>query len=334
MAEEAQGISVVVPARNSQGTIGKVLAAICGELRDTDELIVVDDGSQDVTASIAESMHATVLENGKGKGAASARNRGAESASCEWLLFVDSDAVAPSGWRSSLNDLMRKDPDAIQAVYSPRAPGHDASTFYKNFYYNYTFTRRIRHDFITGCGTFFFAVKRDLFVRLEGFDHRIPGATVEDADFAARLSSQGGRILLAPQLEIYHLREYSFMQLMKYEWNMMRAKVLYLLRSDLRQGASLSMARPLEMLPSLLGAPAIWAALSGLVLWMFGAGSMPMVAVALTVIVIGHFGFWKEAVREGGFRGLRASLLTFPDLALILPATIHGVISFMVGRKY
>jgi hypothetical protein len=39
-------------------------------------------------------------------------------------------------------------------------------------------------------------------------------------------------------------------------------------------------------------------------------------------------------VREGGLRGLRASLITFPDLAMILPATIHGVISYLAGRKY
>lgn len=326
----------MIPARNSEATLGRVLESLELELESCDQLIVVDDGSTDGTRELAGTMNAAVVPNSGRPGAAGARNAGAMQASGEWLLFVDSDAVAPPGWRGMLQSAMDEGPEAVQAIYSSEAVGGDAATFYKNFYYYYTFTRRIRTGFITGCGTFFFAVNRARFLELEGFDDRIPGATVEDADFAARLTGSGGRILLAKEIEVLHLRRYTFGDLMSYEWNMMRAKALYLLRRDSEHSIpSVSMARPLEMLPVIIGAAAVWPLVIGLVLTLPGPGPGTGAAAAgAAVIAAGHMGFWKEAVATGGWRGFRALWITFPDLALILPASAAGWLSYITGRKF
>lgn len=336
MEKNRTPLSVVIPARNSEATLGRVLEALGRELDKADQLIVVDDGSTDGTRELAGSMKAAVIPNSGRPGAAGARNTGAKKASGDWLLFVDSDAVAPPGWRGMLQSAMDGGPEAVQATYSREAVGEDAATFYKNFYYYYTFTRRIRTRFITGCGTFFFAVNRTRFMELGGFDDRIPGATVEDADFAARLTGSGGSILLAKEIEVLHLRRYTFRDLMSYEWNMMRSKALYLLRRDSEHSIpSVSMARPLEMLPVILGAAAVWPLVIGLVLAPLGLGPGPEAAAAgAAVIGAGQMGFWKEAVATGGWRGFRAVWITFPDLALILPASAAGWLSYLTGRKF
>ncbi|MCK5115956.1 MAG: glycosyltransferase [Candidatus Aegiribacteria sp.] len=329
-------ITVVVPVHNGGKTLEAVLDPLGKELSGGDELVVVDDRSDDRSREIATLFGATVISSSGSPGAAGARNTGALAAAGEWVLFVDSDAVAPPGWRDMLQQRIDHGSSAVQATYSPVGAGKHAATFYKNFYYYYTFTRRISSEYITGCGTFFFAVERSLFLELNGFDDRIPGATVEDADFAARLVGAGGKILMAPEIEVYHLREYTFSELMRYEWNMMRSKILYLLRRSRDHAVpSVSMATPVEMLPVLCGAACVWLIPVGLTayaagclwgIWLGAAGFLILTAV--------HAGFWLASVREAGMRGLIASLITLPDLMLIVPAVVSGVIMHLTGRKY
>ncbi len=329
-------ITIVIPVHNSEKTLEAVLEPLSHELQVGDELIVVDDRSEDGSRDIAARSGAEVIFSSGSPGAAGARNTGASAAACEWVLFVDSDAVAPAGWREMLGQRIDQGATAVQATYSPVAAGNHPATFYKNFYYYYSFSRRIRCEYITGCGTFFFAVKRSAFQEMEGFDDRIPGATVEDADFAARLVGAGGKILMAREIEVFHLREYTFPELMGYEWNMMKSKVLYFLRRDSGHAVpSVSMATPLEMLPVLCGAVSVWFILAGLVVYATGCmWGIWLGAAGFLILTAGHAGFWLASVREGGMRGFIASLMTIPDLFLILPAVLSGVIMYMTGRKY
>lgn len=336
MEENSTPISVVIPSRNSRETLGLVLEPLLKELKKGDELMVVDDRSEDNSYEIATRLGAKVIFSSGKPGAAGARNTGGRNASGEWVLFVDSDAVAPAGWRDKLQQRINQGAQAVQATYSPDAKGTYAATFYKNFYYYYTFTRRISSNYITGCGTFFFGVKKIVFMELGGFDDEIPGATIEDADFAARLVGTGGQILMAPEIEVYHLREYTFGELMAYEWNMMKAKALYILRRNSRHGfPSVSMATPLEMVPVLSGAVSVWLIPVGLAMYAAGwsIGLLPAVA-GLLLITAGHAGFWSASVKNGGKRGLIASLMTLPDLLLIIPAVLTGFAKHLSGRKY
>ncbi len=90
-------ISVVVPAFNEEKLIGASLAAIqtaMGAFRDRGweaELIVCDNNSTDRTAELARAAGAKVVfepVNQIGR----ARNKGAEAATGDWLIFVDADS--------------------------------------------------------------------------------------------------------------------------------------------------------------------------------------------------------------------------------------------------
>src|SRR5580704_4609959 len=90
-------ISVIVPAFNEEKLVGASLAAIQTAIKsfanrgwDT-ELIVCDNNSTDRTAELARAAGATVVfepVNQIGR----ARNRGAEAATGDWLIFVDADS--------------------------------------------------------------------------------------------------------------------------------------------------------------------------------------------------------------------------------------------------
>jgi N-acetylglucosaminyl-diphospho-decaprenol L-rhamnosyltransferase len=84
--------------------VGPALDAIAAELRDGDELIVVDNGSTDGTpGAVRESApRARLVEAGENLGFAAGSNRGAAISSSELLLFLNPDAVVAPGFRESI----------------------------------------------------------------------------------------------------------------------------------------------------------------------------------------------------------------------------------------
>ena len=94
-------VSVVVPARDEEASLPRLLAS----LRDLDpppaEVVVVDDGSRDATAALARAAGATVVAAtappAGWTGKAWACHLGARTAHGDLLLFLDADVVlAPS----------------------------------------------------------------------------------------------------------------------------------------------------------------------------------------------------------------------------------------------
>ena len=86
------GISVVVPAYNEAGRISSVLRpVIASEL--VDDVIVVDDGSDDGTADEAKLFPVRVVELPENKGKAAALDHGVSLAKNDTFLFLDADLV-------------------------------------------------------------------------------------------------------------------------------------------------------------------------------------------------------------------------------------------------
>ncbi len=87
-------VSVVIPTYNCGPLVVEAIASILAQTRSVDEIIVVDDGSTDDTATRMDQFSTRVRyirkENG---GVSSARNRGVEEAKGEWIAFLDADDV-------------------------------------------------------------------------------------------------------------------------------------------------------------------------------------------------------------------------------------------------
>jgi glycosyltransferase involved in cell wall biosynthesis len=83
-------ISVVMPAKNEAGAIGSVIEAVRQQLPRA-EILVVDDGSSDETASVAKSAGARVVSHRYSMGNGAAVKTGARSAAGEIVVFMDAD---------------------------------------------------------------------------------------------------------------------------------------------------------------------------------------------------------------------------------------------------
>ncbi|WP_193213112.1 glycosyltransferase [Luteolibacter marinus] len=132
----ADGISVVVPARDEEGNIGGLLDSIGMQQVRPREVIVVDDDSSDRTAAIATEKGVRVLESASlpvgWKGKPWACQQGAESAAGEWLLFLDADVRLEEGSMERIAALTSQ-PGTVFSIcpyHRIRRPYEELSAFF------------------------------------------------------------------------------------------------------------------------------------------------------------------------------------------------------------
>lgn len=111
-------LSVVVAAKNVAPWLHESLASIAGQGIDAMEVIVVDDGSSDGSAEIADQWRQAdprfrVLHT-PGLGGGAARNAGVDQATGEYLCFCDGDDLVPDGaYRAMISRLDSSGSDLV-----------------------------------------------------------------------------------------------------------------------------------------------------------------------------------------------------------------------------
>jgi glycosyltransferase involved in cell wall biosynthesis len=120
--------TVIVPAYNSAAHIGRCLSAL-KQLNYSDyEIIVIDDGSTDATAAIAEAAGVRTIRLAH-SGLAAARNAGIEAARGQLVAFIDADAEAERDWLYHLAEaqIRRSAPAAGGQSFAPEPASRSAA---------------------------------------------------------------------------------------------------------------------------------------------------------------------------------------------------------------
>src|SRR6202035_4037939 len=142
-------------------------------------------------------------------GVSAARNRGAEAACGEVLLFLDADVVlAPRGMRRVLATMSRPEVGALIGSYDANPEDQSIVSQFKNLAHHYfhQHSRREATTFWGACG----AVRRECFLAVGGFDekrYKLP--SIEDVELGSRLVERGVRIVLDPELQVKHLKKWT-----------------------------------------------------------------------------------------------------------------------------
>ncbi len=86
-------VSVVIPVHNGARYLGEAIESVCHQTLLPAQIIVVDDGSTDESATVARGFAQVEYAFQENAGAATARNTGAALARHEYLAFLDADDV-------------------------------------------------------------------------------------------------------------------------------------------------------------------------------------------------------------------------------------------------
>ena len=287
-------LSVIIPVYNGGEGLELCLKALAASACPPDEIIVVDDTSTDASASLAAKLGVTVLSLPDGpRGPARARNHGAASAQGDVLVFLDADVVVHPDTLGRIKTYLTELPEiaALFGSYDADPPAPGLVSRYKNLLHHYMHQhgRAEASTFWAGCG----AIRRNVFSAVGGFDESYLSAAIEDIEFGARLRRGGYRIRLCPDIQVTHLKRWTFVSLLRAD--IFRRAVPWT-RLILRQG---DWPRDLNVdVKSRLSALSAWAALCFLVLG-FGSswawwGLLPAIT-ALGLLNADLYGFfWRQ----------------------------------------
>ncbi|MTB56995.1 glycosyltransferase family 2 protein [Streptococcus uberis] len=106
-------ITVIVPSYNCEAYLGACLNSIIAQEYQNLEIIIINDGSTDGTARIAEEYKGRdsrirVLHKAKNEGIGAGRNSGIAMATGDYIAFIDSDDMMDPNHLSDLSDLLQR----------------------------------------------------------------------------------------------------------------------------------------------------------------------------------------------------------------------------------
>jgi glycosyltransferase involved in cell wall biosynthesis len=111
MSNEIGLISVIVPTYNGMPYVVEAIDSILAQAYDPVEVIVVDDGSTDDTASVVQVYGEAVrYYHQPNSGTSTARNQGVRLAHGEWLAFLDADDLWTINKLKMQTDLLHHNP--------------------------------------------------------------------------------------------------------------------------------------------------------------------------------------------------------------------------------
>jgi GT2 family glycosyltransferase len=200
-------ISVVVCSYNGEGTIRECLEGLASLDYPDFEVIVVDDGSTDTTASIAAEYGFRVIST-ENRGLSSARNTGLEATTGEIVAYTDDDACPDPHWLTYLAATFMTTSyvgvggpniaprgQGLIADCVTHAPGGPAHVLLSD--------RDAEH--IPGCNM---AFRKEALQAIGGFDPQFRAAG-DDVDVCWRLQEKGWKLGFSPAAMVWHRRRNS-----------------------------------------------------------------------------------------------------------------------------
>lgn len=195
-------VSVVLPVRNGERTIGDCLASILRNDYPPDrrEVVVVDNASTDRTAEIIKRYPVHYVYEAR-LGRSAARNRGIEESRGEIVAFIDADCVASTQWLRQLTAGFEEyGVSGVAGEILAFPPTTPAERYYaiQRARPQASAVNRTRPYAVTANVAF----RRETFDRIGGFDRRFPSG--QDMDFGWRFVDAGLKLVYRERAVVLH----------------------------------------------------------------------------------------------------------------------------------
>ncbi len=208
--------SIIIVTRNNESTILQCIQSILNNIRNEDEVIVVDNGSNDKTPQILKdiankSKNVRIFFNGKDSGYSQSINLGVKKSKNEFLVFINPDTVITTpDWLEIFYRSLEKDnvgavgPVSEQGMWKnnvahyTKIPQEIIPIWLRSFYDGEEIGTKILSDFCI-------ATKKTIFEKLGGFDESITSYLCI-IDFCLRLQEEGLEMKVLPSVFIRHMQ--------------------------------------------------------------------------------------------------------------------------------
>lgn len=177
-------LSIVIPTYNEEEYLPLLLRSIRAQSYKDYEIVVADAKSKDRTREIALEFGARIVDGGM---PSAGRNRGAEAAKGEIILFLDADVVLPDPWflQMTVAEFEKRGLGSATCKVHPISAKKIDKVLHEAFNY-FMWVTQGTHPHAPGFCIF---ARRDVHVAISGFDEAIKLA--EDHDFVSRAAKVG-----------------------------------------------------------------------------------------------------------------------------------------------
>ncbi|UOF88811.1 bifunctional glycosyltransferase family 2 protein/class I SAM-dependent methyltransferase [Fodinisporobacter ferrooxydans] len=211
--KKASLTSIIIPTCNKWEYTKQCLESIRQFTDAPYELIVVDNGSQDVTVQELRRMEDVFLiENNANLGFPRACNQGMAQAKGDQLLILNNDIVVSRQWLSNMLHCLNGDPrngavgpvtNYISGVQA-RPVGYSSLAEYFEFVKDYNHSDPAKWFCTLRLVGFCLLIRRDVYEKVGGFDERFGKGNFEDDDYCMRMRRAGYRLVVAADTYIHH----------------------------------------------------------------------------------------------------------------------------------
>jgi len=212
-------ISIIIPVHNRAKLLAQCLDSIYSQKHKNFETIIVDDGSTVNLKPVVKVYPVRYFYLKKNKGPAFARNFGVKKAKGEIIIFIDSDVLVSKEFLKKIEDSFKKNKEiiAIQGNYTLIPYYENFFTNFKNITLHYHF-KKTSKKYSNSIASFCTAIKKDVFLASGGFDEKVRNASIEDEEFGIQLTRKGYKILYDNNLQVKHMKKFTFYSLIKQDF--------------------------------------------------------------------------------------------------------------------
>jgi glycosyltransferase involved in cell wall biosynthesis len=183
-----RSLTVVIPAQNAAGLLDDCLASVMPQLQSGDQVIVVDDASEDTTSLVAEAAGADVIRLSESHGPYAARQRAADHSESWAIVFVDARCRVRPGWLESHRELLSRAGTALSCSGVLTVAGRPLATRVAAYVQPFRFDATLRGHRLPYFPTCNLGVLRAAFEHVGGFTNVRSGG---DADLCWRVQDAG-----------------------------------------------------------------------------------------------------------------------------------------------
>lgn len=205
-------LSIIIPTRNSEKTIGRLLDKLSSEIDpNVCEIIISDGCSTDSTIDICKKYNITLINN-PDIHAAAGRNLGIAKACGEVCAFIDSDCVPSDNWSNEIRILFAQNNDMVGFGGGMLAlpPINNIERFSGHVFLNEIMKFPIETHEVTSIklqGAFITAncaYKKQFLLEIGGFDNFFSNHG-EDIDlFWRSIIKKSGKLIFYPKITVNH----------------------------------------------------------------------------------------------------------------------------------
>lgn len=198
-------VSVYIPCYNASKYIDKCLQAILKQTYPIDEILVINDGSEDGIIEVISKFAVRIINNEKNQGLAATRNIALKEARNNFVASVDADCLIDSNWlEECMNNFNNPNVVAVGGRLVETYNNNIADFWRKtHLKHHWGKDKLINPIFLSGSNL---VIRKDAVEQIGFYDEKKYRNNYEDVDLSLRLKERGLKLIYEPRAKARHMR--------------------------------------------------------------------------------------------------------------------------------